>query len=59
MLDKTNANINPYQTTINTAITHPHPAQILRISSAILHSRLVPLTAGYVVNVTLIGVISA
>jgi len=59
MLDKTNANVNPYQTTINPAITHPHPAQILRISNAILHSPFVPLTAGYVANVTLNGMISA
>jgi len=35
MLDKTNANVNPYQTTIIATTTHPHPAQILRISSAI------------------------
>jgi hypothetical protein len=36
MLEKTNANVNPYQTTINPTTTHSHPAQILRISSAIL-----------------------
>ena len=58
MPDKINANVNPYQTTINPTITQPRPAQILRISSAILHSLFVPLTAGYVANVNVIGMIS-
>jgi hypothetical protein len=35
MLDKTKANVNPYQTTITATTTQLHPAQILRINSAI------------------------
>jgi len=59
MLDIINANVNPHQTTIIATTTHPHPAKILRINSAIPPLPFEPLTAGYVANVTFIGMISA
>jgi hypothetical protein len=44
MLDKTNAYVNPYQTTIIPTTTHPHPAQRCIMSSSI---PLLPICASY------------